>query len=51
MNNRIESEIFLKVHFIVAGENNETQIRTFDDRHRAIFQRGNIDAFVMSVPK
>ncbi|UJR16214.1 hypothetical protein I4U23_003124 [Adineta vaga] len=40
-----------KVHFIVAGDDDETQVRTFADPHRKILQRGGIDAFVMTVPK
>ena len=39
------------VHFVVVGDDNETDVRTFSDSHRQIFQRGSIDAFVMSVPK
>ncbi|CAM4949155.1 unnamed protein product [Rotaria socialis] len=40
-----------RVHFIVAGDNDETQIRTFADPQRKILQRGGIDAFIMAVPK
>jgi polycystin 1L2 len=40
-----------KVHFILVGESDETQVRTFSDRNREIFQRGGIDAFVMTVSK
>ncbi|CAF1309622.1 unnamed protein product [Rotaria magnacalcarata] len=40
-----------RVHFIVAGEDDETQIRTFADPQRRILQRGGIDAFIMAVPK
>ena len=40
-----------KVHFIVAGDDDETRVRTFADPHRKILQRGGIDAFAMSVPK
>ncbi|UJR16137.1 hypothetical protein I4U23_003048 [Adineta vaga] len=40
-----------KVHFIIAGNEDETTVRTFTDPHRQIFQRGGIDAFVMTVPK
>ncbi len=40
-----------KVHFILAGDNDETQVRTFTDLHRPILQRGGIDAFIMTVPK
>ncbi|CAF4886443.1 unnamed protein product, partial [Rotaria socialis] len=40
-----------RVHFIVAGDDDETQIRTFADPQRKILQRGGIDAFIMAVPK
>ena len=40
-----------QVHFVVAGDDDETRVRTFSDPHRTILQRGGIDAFVMSVPK
>ena len=40
-----------KVHFILSGEKNETQIRTFSNSYREIFQRGGVDAFIMAVPK
>ena len=40
-----------KVHFVVWGNNDQTGVRTLDDPHRKIFQRGGIDGFVMSVPK
>ncbi|CAF1645338.1 unnamed protein product, partial [Adineta ricciae] len=39
------------VHFILAGDDDQTNIRTFSSSQRKIFQRGGIDAFVMSVPK
>ncbi|CAF1168817.1 unnamed protein product [Adineta steineri] len=41
----------LSVHFILAGEEDETTVRTFSDPHRKILQRGAIDAFIMVVPK
>ena len=40
-----------QVHFILAGDDDETQVRTLADPHRKILQRGGIDAFVMTVPK
>ena len=40
-----------KVHFVLAGDDDETQVRTFADPHRLILQRGGIDAFLMTVPK
>lgn len=39
------------VHFIVAGEQDETSVRTLADPNRPILQRGGIDSFVMTVPK
>jgi polycystin 1L2 len=40
-----------QVRFIVAGDADETGVRIFSNAHRRIFQRGGIDAFVMTVPK
>ncbi|CAF4348069.1 unnamed protein product, partial [Adineta steineri] len=40
-----------KVHFILEGDQDETQVRIFADPNRKIFQRGGIDSFVMSVEK
>ncbi|UJR12876.1 hypothetical protein I4U23_017050 [Adineta vaga] len=40
-----------KVHFVLSGEKDQTNIRTFSNSNRKIFERGGIDAFVMSVPK
>ncbi|CAF1690108.1 unnamed protein product, partial [Adineta ricciae] len=40
-----------KVHFVLSGEKDQTNIRTFSNSNRKMFQRGGIDAFVMSVPK
>ncbi|UJR09103.1 hypothetical protein I4U23_013350 [Adineta vaga] len=40
-----------KVHFVLAGDEDQTEIRALADPHRKIFQRGGIDAFVMAVPK
>ena len=40
-----------QVQFIPAGYKDETHVRTFADLHRAIFQPGGIDAFLMAVPK
>ena len=41
----------LKVQFVLSGENDQTNVRIFSDSHRKLFQRGGIDAFIMSVPK
>ena len=40
-----------KVHLIMAGDDDETRVRTLADTHRRVFSRGGIDAFIMSVPK
>jgi polycystin 1L2 len=40
-----------KVHFIVAGDDDETRVRTLADPQRSILGRGGIDAFIMAVPK
>ena len=40
-----------KVHFILAGDDGETQVRTLADPKRKILQRGGIDAFIMTMPK
>ncbi|KAL4239265.1 hypothetical protein ACF0H5_000082 [Mactra antiquata] len=39
-----------KVHFVLSGEEEETEVRTFEDKKRKIFDRGNTDGFLMSVP-
>ena len=36
---------------MLSGNDDSTQVRTFADPHRQIFQRGGIDAFIMAVPK
>jgi hypothetical protein len=40
-----------KVQFLICGDKDETKVRTFSHENRKIFQRGGIDAFVMTVPK
>jgi hypothetical protein len=40
-----------KVHFILSGDNDDTQVRTFSNPHRKILQRSGIDVFIMGVPK
>jgi len=40
-----------RVHFILSGDLDETQIRKLENPHRTILQRGGIDAFILSVPK
>jgi hypothetical protein len=41
----------MQVHFVLAGDEHETPVRTFVDPTRSIFQQGGIDAFIMAVPK
>ncbi len=48
---RKDSGTKFKVQFIIAGDEDETKVRTFSHLNRTIFQRGGIDAFVMTVPK
>ncbi|CAF3607443.1 unnamed protein product [Adineta steineri] len=40
-----------KVHFIISGDDEETGVRTFEDPHRKVLQRGGIDSFIMAVTK
>ncbi|CAF4044663.1 unnamed protein product, partial [Rotaria sp. Silwood2] len=40
-----------KVHFVISGDDEETGVRTFEDPHRQILQRGSIDSFILAVPK
>ncbi|XP_022109894.1 polycystic kidney disease protein 1-like 2 [Acanthaster planci] len=40
-----------KVHFILSGEDDETEVRMFEDDKRPILQTGSIDRFVMAVPR
>ncbi|CAF0947824.1 unnamed protein product [Adineta steineri] len=40
-----------KVYFVLSGDDDQTQIRLFSDPHRKIFQRGDIDSFIIAVPK
>jgi polycystin 1L2 len=40
-----------KVHFILSGDENETDARTFADEQRKIFRRGATDSFLLAVPR
>ncbi|CAL1301078.1 unnamed protein product [Larinioides sclopetarius] len=40
-----------KVHFIISGEDDETDVRVLADDQRPILQRGSINCFIMSVPR
>ena len=35
----------------MAGDDDETGTRTFEDPARKVLQRGGIDSFIMAVPK
>lgn len=39
------------VFFIVSGDDDETEVRTFGDQKRKTFRKGAIDTFVMTVPR
>ncbi|XP_061175461.1 uncharacterized protein LOC133184410 [Saccostrea echinata] len=39
------------VSFILSGDEDETDVRTFSDKKRKIFRRGGVDGFLMSVPR
>ena len=43
--------LYIKVQFVLGGDDDETNVRIFFDRNRKILQRGGIDTFIMSVPK
>ncbi|WAQ97034.1 PK1L2-like protein, partial [Mya arenaria] len=40
-----------KVHFVLSGEEEETDVRTFEDKKRKIFTRGSDCGFLMAVPE
>ncbi|KAL4239324.1 hypothetical protein ACF0H5_000141 [Mactra antiquata] len=40
-----------KVHFILSGDEEETEVRSFVDKKRKIFTRGSTDGFLLSVPE
>ena len=40
-----------QVNFIISGEYDETDVRTFEDPERKIFKRGAVDAFLMATPQ
>ncbi|XP_071105701.1 polycystin-1-like [Haliotis cracherodii] len=40
-----------KVFLILSGENDETDVRMLGDDKRKVFRRGNVDAFLMTVPE
>ena len=48
---RINAGTESNVHFVLGGDRDQTYVRTFTTPNRKIFQRGDINAFVMSVPR
>ena len=48
---RINAGTKSKVYFVLSGDQDETHTRRLDNPHRKDFERGGIDAFVLSVPK
>ncbi|CAF4464910.1 unnamed protein product, partial [Adineta steineri] len=40
-----------KIYFKVVGDRGETNVRIFSNETHQIFQRGQIDTFIMTVPK
>jgi hypothetical protein len=40
----------MQVQFVIAGEQDETTVRTLADPSRRVLQRGGIDSFLMAVP-
>ncbi|XP_012939225.2 sperm receptor for egg jelly [Aplysia californica] len=40
-----------QVCFILSGEDDETDVRAFSDSKRKIFRRGQVDGFLMAVPR
>ncbi len=41
----------LQVSFILSGEQDETDVRTFGDTKRDILQRGGVDVFALTTPR
>ncbi|KAK8779497.1 hypothetical protein V5799_019173 [Amblyomma americanum] len=39
------------VFFILSGDDDETEVRTFGEQKRKIFRKGAVDTFVMTVPR
>ena len=46
-----ERHVFLQVHFILSGNNDETSVRTLSGGSRPILDRGHSDSFIISVPR
>lgn len=49
--NKKEAQTDSIVQFVLTGETGETDIRTFGDEHRKIFQKGATDVFVLASEK
>jgi len=41
----------IQVHFILSGDDEETDARTFEDDQRKIFRRGGTDSFLLAVAR
>ena len=39
------------MHFILSGEDDETDVRVLNDTKRKVLQRGNVDVFAMTTPR
>lgn len=40
-----------QVHFVISGDQDETDVRLFDDPQRKIFQRAATNCFLMATPQ
>ncbi|XP_063601108.1 uncharacterized protein LOC134777199 [Penaeus indicus] len=49
--NKKEAQTDSTVQFILTGEREETDVRTFKDEQRKVFRKGAVDVFVMAVPR
>ena len=48
MNYFMNMNLLLQVHFILSGEQDETDVRALNDTKRKVLQRGNVDVFAMT---
>ncbi|XP_042888379.1 uncharacterized protein LOC122263814 [Penaeus japonicus] len=49
--NKTEAQTDSTVQFILSGDRDETDVRTFGDEQRKIFRKGAVDVFVLAVPR
>ena len=47
----INTTSITQVHFIISGEQDETDVRILEDDKRPILTRSGIDSFLMAVPR